>query len=382
MELSLVSRRGEVVGASLASRRVRSLNDAVNSQHFRFATSLLFTLATLAFVPTSRAELRVYDGSLGKKAEVAVLLSLQNEGLVEGRYFYRNKGDDIPLKGDMHEGTMTLSETNPKGVVTGKWTLKFEKDGVKGSWQAPGAKKKLEVSLNSDGNSAEAFENLRPEWKLPKIVKGATELEYRQSAKGRKYAYPHLIKFADPKMTAKMNKILDDYAKGLGCDDGDSDMDIAVSATLPFADVLEVSDSWSGQCAGAAHPQNGEGNRTLYDLNTATELSFASLFANFERDKAKIFQAVFGERIKEAVIDARKAPGAKSDSDDSCLANYLPDEIDQKTVLFEVSPEKKTLSIELTFPHSEAACNGDPVEVPVAKLLPFANANGLLPRMK
>ncbi len=71
----------------------------------------------------------------------------KDSGAFHGAYFYRNHGKAIPLSGRKRGASLTLTESNPKGKVTGTFDLKLTADEISGLWFAPKNPDTFQVTL-------------------------------------------------------------------------------------------------------------------------------------------------------------------------------------------------------------------------------------------
>ncbi len=69
------------------------------------------------------------------------------DGKFTGLYFYKKRGEVIPLAGEKKGEQITLTEKNSKGVVTGTFIFKLEVDRLLGKWRSAVGKKQFEAIL-------------------------------------------------------------------------------------------------------------------------------------------------------------------------------------------------------------------------------------------
>ncbi|MGV3552200.1 hypothetical protein [Rhizobium sp.] len=131
----------------------------------RIALALIFLSATSA----PALEAITYKGTIGRIPIILELADPAEEGLFVGRYAYRAKGVDIPLRGKTDiDGKLAIEEEAPcdartckdsngdtieKAPIGADWTLTSDKAGaqLKGTWKDRKSGKSLAISLTKVG---------------------------------------------------------------------------------------------------------------------------------------------------------------------------------------------------------------------------------------
>lgn len=82
--------------------------------------------------------IRTYEGSIGGQYEIMMRI-IVNSGKIEGKYFYKKKGVNIDVTGNLQsDGAVTLKEFDAKGNQTGVFTGRMiNKSKIEGNWSKP-----------------------------------------------------------------------------------------------------------------------------------------------------------------------------------------------------------------------------------------------------
>lgn len=118
-----------------------------------------------------------YVGNLNKNIDVVFHLSCKN-GIVNGYYYYANKGIDIALKGIISGDELTLEESDYFNKKVAVIKAKMVNNSILGEWQGKKTNKKLSVNL---------YETKKEIPYLPKNIQGTyvvdNEDEYSEKCK-------------------------------------------------------------------------------------------------------------------------------------------------------------------------------------------------------
>ena len=109
----------------------------------RHTLSKCFLLLTLSlFSPLFAAS---YQGSIGSyPIWIDIGISAQ-DGRIEGSYFYEKTGISIPLEGTQKGNSITLTEHDDQGKVTGQFICSINGNEMAGTWTRESGKKRLKV---------------------------------------------------------------------------------------------------------------------------------------------------------------------------------------------------------------------------------------------
>jgi hypothetical protein len=330
----------------------------------------------------------------GKLGALPVDVSLESSsGKVEGTYFYRKNGADIPLSGALRpDGSFTLEEHDPSGHVTGKWEGRLQANGkLGGSWTAPGKPRTLSFDLERRKPSRlEHPENavLPPRPGQPENAEVVHDSFgwRRAQVPGTLMQFPRITHLPDPALVETINKRLDELTQEFGCrDENDrllADDSYSVSSDVHYAgqDILSIYISVTYLCAGAASGAD-EWNRSLtFDLREhGKEVLFADLFKDYQGQKSDILSTIFAEQLERN--KRLVTSGAKGDDGDCATTTdlwVLESLTNQEELGFSFST--RGLEVQSNFEGYAQACN-ELVTVPYAQLTKFARPGGLLERV-
>ena len=257
----------------------------------------------------------VYRGTLGKQ-EIVVEIGTdpdQPEGL-RGRYFYRQHGIGIFLKGDRgQDGSFLLTEYHSWKNTGGQWKLKFQNDDASGTFckcdlrlAAPHATLSIQlkrVSSSFDPNFelfiSEPEAGSAPDQAYYDLLLDFPLTTSREVTTGNGYAYvmiedprfktalPRITRFPNLAATRKTNKLLDkeltkyrlqaaECLQGVGFNGGE----FSVKTTIELFSRHLLSISRAGMIfCGGAHPDDLLDIYT-YDLDSGSETSAEELLAH------------------------------------------------------------------------------------------------------
>ena len=83
-----------------------------------------------------------FDGYIDNKYPIWIEIT-QNNTLINGNYFYKKNGGNIPLTGSVTNNIYVLNEKDTKGLITGVFNFKMMGDSMLGSWTNTKSKKIL-----------------------------------------------------------------------------------------------------------------------------------------------------------------------------------------------------------------------------------------------
>lgn len=116
------------------------------SDFFNINFKLFIPLLYLAFASTSPCA-DTYEGTIGIYHVWMNLDTKTQNGKIRGSYFYQKDGINIRLVGAKTGDSISLSEYDESGNVTGKFVAIKKEKGIKGEWTSSDQKKKLAVNL-------------------------------------------------------------------------------------------------------------------------------------------------------------------------------------------------------------------------------------------
>lgn len=192
------------------------------------------------------------------------------------------------------------------------------------------------------------------------------------------YDMPMVTAFPDAAVEDKVNRRLQEIGDAWGCDEirpgfTEASFDADVKVTYADSDIFSLNITYGGYCGGAypfyAHVP------VTFDMNTGEEVSFASLFTNFESDKSSILNLIFSDMRAE-----RKArnPSAHDECEEKYLNANTPDGSVVGAGYYFTSSGWHVTS---EFAHVSQACEEDIVE-PVQKFRQFFDERSILSRFK
>ncbi len=107
----------------------------------------------------------VYEGTINGEYQIVMFLANpDDENEIVGKYFYKNIGNEMILRGKITSDTLVLDEYNPSGEKTGEFIGVFSDNKITGEWSNDS--KKFDFSLKKSNKS---FEKLKPSSVLNKI---------------------------------------------------------------------------------------------------------------------------------------------------------------------------------------------------------------------
>ncbi len=380
--------------------------------------------ATMAAAP-ALADPTTYRGKLGT-IDIVVELSSdpqRQDGPVFGRYFYLNKGIDIPLQAVSRKGaTIVLAEEEPCGADTcgeggkppvgGVWTLKAGAGGkLAGTWKG---KREFRLELAREGSR---FEPAAPKtpldlfghsedlgWNGDPIGRANEPYDYwrmqvvleRSRAQGWPdarfdYAVDPRTKFAMPRIVELAGASPDIANAALEQRHWRHNLSAFGCAALQYAGFNENGTHWSTESGtlggyedlftevhavtprlaswqesgslwcGGAHPYNFI-NRFTLDIASGEELALEDMFADAADGRP-------GETLAAFVRDTREKPA--SDVDIEFEAECGTDELIGEFLAASLRREGNELRIVFGLeglPHVINACGDDVLELPAASV--------------
>ena len=253
------------------------------------------------------AEPKVYTGSIGKNLRVIVELSTDGAN-VSGRYVYAKHGKDIALNGTKNATGVTLLE-GPAGASTGTWTL--DASGRKGTWSAPGAKKKIPIALSEERTTFDAL--------LAEAAACSVDLHNENDIQRLKT-----------------------LPRSVSCDESTDCMKAERNLTVHGGRFLETSQSYDGYCGGA-YPMNNESETNYYDLDSGKYITVEQLFT--DETTAETMDALF---VRDAALVAKARANQKEGEDYDCS--------DAAGSGFRIDTARGVLELNTNYPHVTAVC--------------------------
>ncbi|GEM46120.1 DUF4163 domain-containing protein [Deinococcus cellulosilyticus] len=330
----------------------------------------MFKRILLALALTTTPTLaQVYQGSIGT---YSIVMQLEKD--LSGKYAYLSKGLSLELKGQQHQGTLTLTEQvfdREKGGVktTGTFQLKSTGQGYTGTWKAPGSAKSLQVQLKPVPTTAS--------YKLP-VSSGLKKLQQEDPYNFTLLNHPW-VKLKDgtvqepfskveyPRLTGRpqLNLALQDLqlqeaAYALDClsmgegFDG-AEWDSRTRVTLQNTVLYSIRTDTYMYCGGA-HPDTMSTGH-VFDLKTGRKLTLSAFWDKLTPSKQR---ALYMERYVQQ-------------ADPDCV-NALQGETSDT---FEWTLTPKGLALWPNFlPHVMAAC-GEEVILPYSALKAYARSGSV-----
>lgn len=100
--------------------------------------------------------IKTFEGEIGNKYQIIAKFRCEN-GAVTGNYYYKNKGQEIIIKGEINNNKVILKEFDKIGNQTGNFEGNFEGDNkISGIWSKPNGNNQVNFVLletNTDYNS-------------------------------------------------------------------------------------------------------------------------------------------------------------------------------------------------------------------------------------
>src|SRR6185436_3256999 len=92
----------------------------------------------------------IFDGYIGDHYDIVMILKKTTGNKFEGRYIYKKQTTFISLSGELKDNKLFLSEKDPKGKETGKFTIDLNLavyPTMRGNWTKPNGTGKLDLYL-------------------------------------------------------------------------------------------------------------------------------------------------------------------------------------------------------------------------------------------
>ncbi len=121
---------------------------------------------------------KTFEGQIDNKYDI-VLKITSNSGQITGNYFYKTKGTDIQVKGNLdNQGNFTLNEYNSKGNQTGVFNGTMSNNNkIEGNWSKPNGDKAMPFVLIESNTQYESSKTQINDEKYNSIS-GEYESEY------------------------------------------------------------------------------------------------------------------------------------------------------------------------------------------------------------
>lgn len=194
--------------------------------------------------------------------------------------------------------------------------------------------------------------------------------------------YPQLIEYEDAEVMTKVNRILEHSLKNSPCGEVKSELVhfapiFSISVDYAKNDIFNVHMAGTFDCGGA-YPINNYLNSLTFDLKTSEEpVTFEQLFKDYEKDKKQILAIIYSDVIART-SDYISKYGETSDA--NCGRVNTLETLSEYPQNFILSSSTPSIFVSPSYPHVMEACI-ERVEVPVMKLLPFADTNSILNRL-